>query len=371
MVRNESGSAILGERIDRRLHLICTNCDETLNFLGADLRPLPVERGDAQAFQVRDGRGNSTIHIFRCIRCGAKTGEPTDPTWAAETFASTKLFSDPSPNGQINMRVLVTPVTFLGYTNLSDDEKHVLFNTLVLCAKKLVAVWQHKARYAQMEDQLVAKALSEAVIGDRNHYREHAQDLFIEFDEFLVQLKSSLDYLVKIPVPIVGARRWTLRTFGEKGEKVIVALKKNMPAAKRKVARGIAAFVVERHQPWLTDVITARDRLNHMIGEPVAFEEFMVYPGIASGSSVIQVHRPRWSPQQTVREMMDAVWENHIRLFEDFIMTFLYLRFRQEFALFHGVVDPGASTSPWRVTSNEETERVVSQPGWRAVRFDD
>jgi hypothetical protein len=183
-------------------------------------------------------------------------------------------------------------------------------------------------------------------------------------------LKSSLDYLMKVPVPLLGANRWTLRTFGEKGEKVIAVLK-NLPAGKRHVGRSIAKFIVRNHQPWLAGVIDARDRLNHMIGQPLALEEFMICPVVSDGSSVIQIHRPRWSPQQTVREMMDAVWENHIRLFEDFVMMSLYFRFRAGFALFHGSTPAGSAESPWKVTSEGEMERTVTQPGWNRVTFEE
>ncbi len=114
------------------------------------------------------------------------------------------------------------------------------------------------------------------------------------------------------------------------------------------MGRGIAKFVVKHHQPWLTGVIDARNRLNHMIGEPVSLDEFLVYPGVAAGSTVIQIHRPRWSTDQTVREMMEAVWEMHIRLFEDFVMMSLYFRFRPEFWLFHGSVPTGSAESRGR-----------------------
>lgn len=80
----------------------------------------------------------------------------------------------------------------------------------------------------------------------------------------------------------------------------------------------------------------------------------MVYPGVAGGSAVIQIHRPRWSPGQTVREMMDTVWENHIQLFEDFVMMSLSIRFRSEFALFHGSVPSGSAQSPWKITPDAE-----------------
>jgi len=61
----------------------------------------------------------------------------------------------------------------------------------------------------------------------------------------------------------------------------------------------------------------------------------------------------------------------HIRLFEDFVMMSLYFRFRPELALFHGSVPTGLAESPWKVTSDADRERVVSQPGWSKVTFEE
>ena len=37
--------------------------------------------------------------------------------------------------------------------------------------------------------------------------QDASEDLFMEFDGFLVQVKSTLDYLVKIPIPIFGKNK--------------------------------------------------------------------------------------------------------------------------------------------------------------------
>jgi hypothetical protein len=52
-------------------------------------------------------------------------------------------------------------------------------------------------------------------------------------------------------------------------------------------------------------------------------------------------------------------------------MMSLYFRFRPEFALFHGSVPTGSAESPWKVTSDADRERVVSQPGWSKVTFEE
>jgi hypothetical protein len=83
-------------------------------------------------------------------------------------------------------------------------------------------------------------------------------------DEFLVQFKSTLDYLVKLPVPLVG-RRWNLSTVGERGGSVRKALKRNLPKEYARTAKMVEEQVLDLHKPWLEMAIEARDRLNHFL----------------------------------------------------------------------------------------------------------
>lgn len=55
---------------------------------------------------------------------------------------------------------------------------------------------------------------------------DYSQDLFEEFDVFSVQIKSTLDHLVSALRPMIG-RKWTMCTFGGKGETVLNSLKRS------------------------------------------------------------------------------------------------------------------------------------------------
>lgn len=359
------------------MKLACQRCAAEVDFPSCEIRAVPVERGDAQAYQIRDQRtGEIRNLIFQCNRCGAIRATIIGvgiSQWANQRLTSIKVFDDPTPNGQINMRIMLAPVNILEASDLDEDAKLAFFRLLLLCGKKVAAVYKHLKAYAEIEDHLLAEvqrtAGQQAHHGDPHSYLEHAQDLLVEFDEFLVQLKSALDYMVKIPRIILGKDRWTVQTFGERGEKVIRALENNVPTEKKRIGRGIARLIIEKHRPWLNAVIDARDRLNHMIGEPVAPEAFMIYAAQREGSSILEIRRPIWSAEQSVREFMAVIWENFVRLVEDFVISFLLFRFKPGLVLYRGSVERGSANSPWAVTTIEERNRVVARPGWKELDF--
>lgn len=350
------------------MKLICKACKREHDYQKLNIRAIPVDGADDEMFQTIDPDSQKMDYVhFKCSFCRnghAETqGEPTGP-WPSGAMVMTKVFDDPTPKGQINGRIIFTPQTFFEFTNLTEKEKEALFNILVLCGKKLVAVWKHLKTYTDLEDQLIKKAENGPPQGHQGQVTlEMAQDLFIEFDEFLVQLKSSLDYLVKVPTPILGRNLWNLPTFGEKGEKVVQALENNLPKEKKKAGKFIIEMVIRKSQPWLEDVIKARDRVNHCIGDPIELDNFMVFKYVAlNGTEMIK--KPLWSPQQTVSDAMPLIWDNLIRFFEDFIISFLYMRFKPELCLFKGTSQTGSNRSPWQVTTVEARDRVVSQAGW-------
>ena len=103
-------------------------------------------------------------------------------------------------------------------------------------AVKLASVHNHLHRYGAVEDEIIAKVRvasppSPPVV----RTVELSQDLFLELDEFLVQLKSTLDYLVKIPVPILGRNNWNLTRFGKEGEALRKVLQRNTPKEQESV----------------------------------------------------------------------------------------------------------------------------------------
>jgi hypothetical protein len=140
------------------------------------------------------------------------------------------LFNDPTPTGIINQRLVTHVVRLYAYTDLTEKEKKDLSEILYFVGMKLAAVWRHLNNYTTIEDRLIKEAQGSAGIEKQaiKHIR-YEQDLFLELDEFLVQLKSSLDYLVKIPRAIVGRNVWSLSTLHKKGDAVINALRGSLP----------------------------------------------------------------------------------------------------------------------------------------------
>ena len=120
-------------------------------------------------------------------------------------FIQTKVFDDPT-NGLINTRFIHSIIKIANNCEFNDEEKQVLFDLLILIGKKLANVWIHYNNFSSIQEKLISDAKSKPILSDNKVITLNpSQELFFEFDDFLVQVKSCLDYLVKLPVVPV---RW-------------------------------------------------------------------------------------------------------------------------------------------------------------------
>jgi hypothetical protein len=193
---------------------------------------------------------------------------------------------------------------------------------------------------------------------------EPSQELFLEFDEFLVQVKSTLDHLVKVPMVFLGKNRWSLNTFGDKGDSVIKALSHNLPSSQKKFSSQLIS-TVKKHQGWLRDTIIARDKINHFIDGGINFEYFIVI--CVEENKETQLKVPLWSSEQTIRDFMGVIWNNLFCFCEDFVVLFYGIRLKKEYAFFHGKSVINSIESPWKITSYQTMQEVVSHPGWERL----
>jgi hypothetical protein len=145
-------------------------------------------------------------------------------------FRLDEVFYDPTPDGIINQRLVFTMTKIAELTDFGHEEKQEFINLLLLIGKKLVSVWKQLQEYKMEEDRLIRVAKqSEAIQKQAIQRISYSLDLFLAHDLFLVQTKSTLDYLVKVPIPILGRNVWPLRTFTGHGEGVMKALDRNVP----------------------------------------------------------------------------------------------------------------------------------------------
>ena len=130
------------------------------------------------------------------------------------------LFSDPT-NGYIQNRIGITLFSIINkHTGLTDSEKRCFLKYLIVCEKKMACVWRHFKNYTDYENNYIIK-FQECNIVNGFSDVEYSNELFCDFDVFLVQIKSTLDCVSKIPKCLLG-NEWTIRTFANKGKKSLM-----------------------------------------------------------------------------------------------------------------------------------------------------
>lgn len=270
------------------------------------------------------------------------------------------LFRDPTPDGYINLRyVLHMMNTAQNYADFNDAEFQEFVTHLLFVAKKMVATWHHLARYEELEDSLIEAEKSNPPLEkvDIQHI-SYSQDLFFELDEFLVQLKSTLDYLAKRPLAIIGKNNWPyLRTFGDKGKAILKALRNNLPQKWRNQAKIIEEMVFPEYQTWLEMVIASRDRTNHFKDGGVDAQVFLVAKTTINNEEKIVV--PMWFDNLTVREYMRHAWHNLMGFVEQFTIGFLAMRFKPGFGFIHTPRPEGSVISPISVLPEEAIDPAM------------
>ena len=91
---------------------------------------------------------------------------------------------------------------------------------------------------------------------------DHTSGVEAEAEAFLIQAKATLDILAKVLRPTAGI---SLGSFGEKGERVVKALTRNVPADRRARANEIIRLIQEDRE-WLAEMIGLRDTVAHFDG---------------------------------------------------------------------------------------------------------
>jgi hypothetical protein len=272
------------------------------------------------------------------------------------------LFNDPTSDGYINQRYVIHMMRIaLDSTDLTDEEYRHFVEELLLIAKKLVAVWTHYQKYLQLEQSIVAIENEKPPLQDLDlQHLSYSQDLFLEFDEFLVQIKSTLDYLAKLPQAIIGKNNFPyLRTFGQKGKDVINALNNNIPQRWERQAGMLRDYIIKEHQPWIEVAVQSRDRTNHNKDGGVDYKTFLIAKTRVDGVQKVVV--PFFQDGFTVSEYMKPTWFNLFRFAEEFTGGFLLMRLKPGLGYLHTFQPPESIVSPIVVASEAETLEIFER----------
>lgn len=271
------------------------------------------------------------------------------------------IFNDPTPDGYINQRYVLHMMN-IGHrsTDMTSEEYRKFVEELLLVAKKLVAVRRHLDKYLELESQFIAIEETKPPLNNLDvQHLSYSQDLFLEFDEFLVQIKSTLDYLAKLPRAIIGSGFPYLQTFGDKGGAVVKALKNNIPRKWEKQATMVREYIVVEHRPWLEVAITSRDRTNHNKDGGVDYKAFLIAKTVVDGVEKVVV--PIFHDHFTVSEYMTTTWFNLFTFVEQFTGGFLLMRLKPGLSYMHTYQPLESIVSPVVVAPEAEAMEIFER----------
>jgi hypothetical protein len=243
--------------------------------------------------------------------------DPNSP----QNLIQRRVFDDPT-GGMIQQRVMVQFTDFIQKTDLSKSSRQSLMELLVVVAVKFVSIWTHDQRFEAGERQLIeeARRSPQDRRGNTPIKLATAQDLYIEFDGFLVQVKSVLDHMINVLHYTLELDFSGLTTFGDYGNKIVNQLQKNV-SKKKEGLQGAAKILIEhiqQNQWWLKVVIESRDRMNHYKNGGLSPLPFTV-ACIIDADGTEQLYRPTFSPGNLVKDEMSVIFRSLFDFVEYFI----------------------------------------------------
>lgn len=241
------------------------------------------------------------------------------------------LYTDPTKGAMIQARFMIQMVRFIQASNMTEHERKGVLNLMLLLALKLTAIWTHQQRYIEHEDRLILSAKLNPMDKRVNKpvVVNVGQDLYLEVDGFVVQLKSLLDHMINVLHYTMGIKFSALHTFGDSGATVIGVLRNNVPA-KPSNYRQVAQMLIEHieaNQDWLKGLIKIRDRMNHFTDGGLPPRSFRVVFLIEEDGTEKMIV-PRINKDSTMRDWMQTLFVSVM----DFVEYFMGVAFTSRVA---------------------------------------
>ncbi len=231
-----------------------------------------------------------------------------------------------SKNNEINGRLYLQACHLFVDGVLPDTHEHFLHHVLS-AMHKLQAVDYHLRNYRDTQEKRRAQAL-EHFKSDPSSTEEELTLIF-ELEAFLFQVKSSLDMLVKLLLPVIGSGFVRTQTFGDKGDSVAKGLTKyrKKTSANTAAVDALLALITRHKSNWLEVTVKLRDRLTHTEG----LRNYYFRPHI-EGGVVVDAIAPRLMKQETL-EVMEIVRDRNLAFHQDFMVFTLWLKLGPPFHL--------------------------------------
>lgn len=156
-----------------------------------------------------------------------------------------------------------------GIPNLTPETVDKVIKVAIDIGVKLSALRYRSKRFRQIQEQKEQKIEADEKIKGiiKQGLVISEKEVIFEFEAYLFQLKSSLDMLVKLFVPIFGSKQAEISTYGNAGEKVITLLRQLKKNGKKKISHSridlLIDLIKQARDPWLKPLIALRDTVSH------------------------------------------------------------------------------------------------------------
>lgn len=221
-------------------------------------------------------------------------------------------------NNEITGRIYLQLCNLEVNTILHDDG--VFFSHAFSVMHKLNATMYHKENYKRIEANRHREAKNALRKG--NYIPQEELALIFELEAFLFQVKSSLDMLAKLLIPVVGKDTVHTQTYGDKGEKIIKGLEqyKAKKDVNIKAVDNLITLMRYDKDCWLEMVVNIRDELNHRKG----LRNYIFVPvELPNGTRVIK--KPKFKRMNAV-EFLELICANNIQFQQDFMAVAIAIK---------------------------------------------
>jgi hypothetical protein len=153
--------------------------------------------------------------------------------------------------------------------NIDATKMDGIYVTTGGVALKLSALRYHCKRFKLLQEQRLRELESDerALEAIKRGVIICEKEMVFEFEAFFFQMKSCLDMLVKLFVPIFDSKHASISTYGDKGKDVITHLQQLKKNKKLNLTLGRVDWLMELVQqakdPWLKPLIALCDTVSH------------------------------------------------------------------------------------------------------------
>lgn len=233
-----------------------------------------------------------------------------------------KLYSNCEIGGMIYLQMCHLKIDFI-----LKDQREDFLDSILAIMHKLHVTKYHMNNYIAIQKEQLQQC--QASFGKGDYTTREALELIYELEAFLFQVKSSLDMMVKLLIPIVGKDIVHTKTFGDKGKKVIKGLEKFREKSGVNISAisNLIELIKSDKDSWLEWVVDIRDELNHIRGlRDYGFEQRKLPDG------KLAILKPCFKNMNTV-DFMNLVYSKNLGFHQDFIAYSLAIKAPPTFML--------------------------------------